>query len=60
MAVSRWDWTGCNADGSGPQSIRDVIAFPKTQKAVCLLSGAPSGVERRQLKDLFIKVDAPL
>ena len=44
----------------GAQSIRDVIAFPKTQKAICLLSGAPSLVERRQLKDLFIKVDAPL
>lgn len=44
----------------GAQSIRDVIAFPKTQKAVCLLSGAPSTVEPKQLKDLFIKVDAPL
>ncbi|MBF0557908.1 MAG: aspartate--tRNA ligase [Nitrospirae bacterium] len=44
----------------GAQSIRDVIAFPKTQKAVCNLSGAPSTVEPKQLKDLFIKVDAPL
>ncbi len=42
----------------GADSIRDVIAFPKTQKAVCLLSGAPSPVESRQLKDLHIKLDA--
>ncbi|MGE5238928.1 MAG: aspartate--tRNA ligase [Chloroflexota bacterium] len=41
----------------GSHSIRDVIAFPKTQKAVCLMSGAPSGVEIRQLKELQVKVD---
>ncbi len=41
----------------GSHSIRDVIAFPKTQKAVCLMSGAPSGVEIRQLKELQVKID---
>jgi aspartyl-tRNA synthetase len=42
---------------SGATSIRDVIAFPKTQKATCLLSEAPSPVEATQLLELGIKVE---
>ena len=37
-------------------SIRDVIAFPKTQKSTCLLTGAPSAVEPSQLDELHIRV----
>ena len=39
------------------ESIRETIPFPKTQKGVCLLSGAPSPVDRKQISDLHIKVD---
>lgn len=40
---------------SGSSSIRDVIAFPKTASASCLMSGAPGEVTPRQLKELSIK-----
>jgi aspartyl-tRNA synthetase len=41
---------------SGAQSLRDVIAFPKSQRAVCMLTDAPSAVEGRQLRELGIRV----
>lgn len=41
----------------GATTIRDVIAFPKTQKASCLMSATPSKVEPKQLKELHIKMD---
>ncbi|HZK11457.1 MAG TPA: aspartate--tRNA ligase [Atribacterota bacterium] len=44
---------------AGARSIREVIAFPKTQKATCLLTDAPSEVDQKQLKELYIKLDLP-
>jgi aspartyl-tRNA synthetase len=41
---------------TGSESIRDVIAFPKTQRAQCLLTQAPSAVDERQLRDLHIRL----
>ncbi|MBI2539407.1 MAG: aspartate--tRNA ligase [Deltaproteobacteria bacterium] len=42
---------------SGARSIREVIAFPKSQRAVCLLTDAPSSVDPKQLKELGIKIE---
>lgn len=41
---------------TGSDSIRDVIAFPKTQKGTCMMSEAPSAVDNKQLRDLGIRL----
>jgi aspartyl-tRNA synthetase len=40
----------------GESSIRDVIAFPKTQKAACLLTGAPAATDKAQLEELHLRL----
>lgn len=42
---------------TGSKSIRDVIAFPKTQKATCPLTEAPASVARKQLTELYLRPD---
>ncbi|MBQ7625510.1 MAG: aspartate--tRNA ligase, partial [Rhodocyclaceae bacterium] len=41
---------------AGAESIRDVIAFPKTQRAQCLLTDAPGPVDEKQLRELSLRV----
>ena len=44
---------------AGEDSIRDVIAFPKTQKASCLLTEAPGNVDLGQLRELGLRINKP-
>ncbi|MGZ8202115.1 MAG: amino acid--tRNA ligase-related protein, partial [Burkholderiales bacterium] len=44
---------------AGAESIRDMIAFPKTQRAQCLLTQAPNTVDEQQLRELHIRLRQP-
>ncbi|SSC08231.1 Aspartyl-tRNA synthetase @ Aspartyl-tRNA(Asn) synthetase [bacterium endosymbiont of Bathymodiolus sp. 5 South] len=44
---------------TGSDSIRDVIAFPKTQTAACLLTNAPAPVPNKVLRELGVKISLP-
>ena len=43
---------------SGAESLREVIAFPKTQRSVCPLTDAPGEIDSQQLDELHLKIDA--
>ena len=55
LGFDRWAMLFC-----GGTSLRDVIAYPKTQKGTCLLTDAPTPVSDAQLKELFIASTAPV
>ena len=42
---------------TGTDNIKDVIAFPKVQNASCLMTGAPSEVDDKQLKELALEIE---